>query len=630
MDETQKVNELDIDEKDLASNSRSSVTAGEETTGTRARPEFAASSTDISHNAARNLHQFGQSKNIVFVESHVLKEAPACIQEAYNTPGLKGRFLRFYSSYNFDQFIPRPVLHQWIQNGKLYREAKERQASHFELFFDLLFVGIVHQISDAAAESPTGAGLAKYVLTICPAYSIWSDVRDIVNRFGTDDVSQRAYILWIMILLVGYSNNASSIEIGSLEVSEAAEAVLATVDETVTRNSATHWALGFAAVAKFSKVLLILIYSSFLQQAQRALLLANINSLFSSILFLIAIFLPFHAQVGLVAAGIFIEYIMKLMGFVFVKIVEAARHCKARNVSRASTATLTKDEEQGGADTNDSREIISEDIQEGDELEDPVIRRARQYLPLADNQRVGEWVLEQKKHVRIPAINIEHHVDRLGAFVTIVLGEMVANVFFKNSIAPGINNEAGRAFLALMCAFNLNWLYFTSEACGNFIHALRRHWFTGGIFTVIHLPLIMALLLASSAVNKLVVDSDVESGLKFFFGSGVGIGVLCMSIIGMLHKNLDERTMPRKMDSCEGKDKCVDMHHIPQRLLRFERQHILGIRAFVGLGMIFLPFAHERLKSTNLLATYVGITGFLIAEEVLTRLERRPMPVRLD
>lgn len=132
-----------------------------------------------------------------------------------------------------------------------YREAKERQASRFELFFDLLFVGIIHQISDAATESPTGAGLAKYVLTVCPAYSIWSDVRDIVNQFGTDDVTQRAYILWIMILLVGYSNNASSIEIGSLEVSEAAEHVLAGLIET--RNNAIHWALGFAAVAKISK-----------------------------------------------------------------------------------------------------------------------------------------------------------------------------------------------------------------------------------------------------------------------------------------------------------------------------------------------------------------------------------------
>jgi len=321
------------------------------------------------------------------------------------------------------------------------------------------------------------------------------------------------------------------------------------------------------------------------------------------------------------------EYIMKFVGIFIVKIVEAASNCKAS----ASRSLSMKDEEQNGDERNESSEIIAEDILENNEQSqgDRVIRKARQYLP--QNQRVGEWVNDQKRHIRIPAINIEHHVDRIGAFVTIVLGEMVANVFFKNSIAPGINVEAGRSFLALMLAFNCNWLYFGSEACGNFIHALRRHWFTSAIFTFIHLPLIMALLLASSAVNKLVVSTDVESGLKFFFGSGIGVAILSMSVVGSLHKNLDdERTQPQKVQTRSGKEKCVDVHHIPQRILRFERKHILGIRAVVGLGMIFLPFAGERLQSTNLLATYVGITGFLIAEEALARLEKRPLAVRID
>lgn len=40
---------------------------------------------------------------------------------------------------------------------------------------------------------------------------------------------------------------------------------------------------------------------------------------------------------------------------------------------------------------------------------------------------------------RIPAINIEHHVERLGAFVTIVLGEMVISLLYKSSKSGGIN-----------------------------------------------------------------------------------------------------------------------------------------------------------------------------------------------
>ena len=105
----------------------------------------------------------------------------------------------------------------------------------------------MHQISEGAAEEPTGIGFAKYVLTFTPAFSIWSDVRDMANQFANDDVTQRAYILWIMLLLVGYSNNATSIRWGVPEGGESRTGI--------SRQStiAAHWALGFFVLAKASK-----------------------------------------------------------------------------------------------------------------------------------------------------------------------------------------------------------------------------------------------------------------------------------------------------------------------------------------------------------------------------------------
>lgn len=144
--------------------------------------------------------------------------------------------------YNLDRLLQKPILHQWLLDGKIYREATERQSSRFELFFDLLFVGIVHQIADSAADEPTGIGFAKYVLTFCPAFSIWGDLRDLANQFANDDVTQRAYILWTMILLVGYSNNATSIEWGDDGDGVSAASM-----------AAMRWALGFFVVAKASK-----------------------------------------------------------------------------------------------------------------------------------------------------------------------------------------------------------------------------------------------------------------------------------------------------------------------------------------------------------------------------------------
>lgn len=123
-----------------------------------------------------------------------------------------------------------------------------------------------------------------------------------------------------------------------------------------------------------------------------------------------------------------------------------------------------------------------------------------------------------------------------------------------------------------------------------------------------HLPLIMSLLLASSATNQLVVNETVESGVLWFFGAGVGVSVLCMAIIGAVHKSLDTHTS----------------------IFRFRRPHILSTRAIAGLALVFVPFAHEHINALQTLGIYVGMTGLLIVEEIAARLGPRELPERSD
>jgi hypothetical protein len=186
--------------------------------------------------------------------------------------------------------------------------------------------------------------------------------------------------------------------------------------------------------------------------------------------------------------------------------------------------------------------------------------------------------------------------------------------------------------LGLMVAFNLNWIYFDSEACRNFIHAIRRHWLTGLIFTMMHLPLALSLLLASAAMNRLVTGGVAESssslspagssaeiqagadspesgqlgplppGIYYFFGTGVGLSVICMAIIGMMHRNLD---------NCK-----------PRGVLRLSRSFVIGTRCALGLLMVLLPIAHERLTPLSMLGIYVAITAALIMEETFARIEK--------
>ncbi|WVO25273.1 uncharacterized protein IAS62_006664 [Cryptococcus decagattii] len=63
----------------------------------------------------------------------------------------------------------RPLtVRQWIEGGKIHREPVSRETPRFELFFDLLFVAIIHQLADAAIEEPGGRSVARFILTFWP------------------------------------------------------------------------------------------------------------------------------------------------------------------------------------------------------------------------------------------------------------------------------------------------------------------------------------------------------------------------------------------------------------------------------------------------------------------------------
>jgi hypothetical protein len=256
--------------------------------------------------------------------------------------------------YNIDQFLQRPRLHQWMSGGKIHRvqticytdshiiitysqEAGEQQSSRFELFFDLLFVGMVHQITEATAEQPTGIGFAKYVLTFVPAFSVWADVRDVANQYANDDVTQRAYILWIMILLVGYSNNASAIEFGKTETGP--EGALEGAILTEEGLTSMRWTLGFFVVAKLSRgqlpehchlswktngaaVVLSLVYALFLPLSRKPLFVSTLNAIVMAILFFIGIFTSLHVTISLVAVGIVLDYLLRVIGVLLFKTME--------------------------------------------------------------------------------------------------------------------------------------------------------------------------------------------------------------------------------------------------------------------------------------------------------------------
>lgn len=77
-----------------------------------------------------------------------------------------------------------------------------------------------------------------------------------------------------------------------------------------------------------------------------------------------------------------------------------------------------------------------------------------------------------------PAVNIEHKVERVNAFVCLVIGYGVVGVLYQNQ-GYGLNAFLGKAVLGLAQGFIFNWLYFEIDNGQLHVHAIRRHAMTG-------------------------------------------------------------------------------------------------------------------------------------------------------
>ncbi len=56
----------------------------------------------------------------------------------------------------------------------------------FEPFVDLLYVGIIAVVGDAAAEDATGFGLLRFSVTFILGWKMWSDLTLVVSWFETN------------------------------------------------------------------------------------------------------------------------------------------------------------------------------------------------------------------------------------------------------------------------------------------------------------------------------------------------------------------------------------------------------------------------------------------------------------
>ncbi|KFA77142.1 hypothetical protein S40288_05295 [Stachybotrys chartarum IBT 40288] len=458
-----------------------------------------------------NFNKFGYDADLRTYDNdgaHALARADSSFSSAEDAKSLMAR----RRPGETVKLFKRPVVKQWFHRGLLWRASEDTQIQAIELFFDLLFVGIVHVNGEYLAIHPTGHDLLRFSVTMIMSWRIWSDVTQILSCFTTN----MAYSFY--------------------------------EDES---HNTYEPLVAFYLTARLKDAVYYAVVSYFLPIIRGVLISHSVVILVSSALWIASIHVPMPDRLGLIWVALAID---------------VAAHAPSFLLSRYGQNN--KDDSGVGAKIYNLFEFF-------------------------------------------PAINIEHRVERTNAFVSLVFGYSVVAVLFQNYRDIEVNSFLVKSLLGLAQAFIFNWIYFDIDASNIHTHAIRRSGSAAALWQHIHLPFIMAFLVATAGLSLLVLASDVpladperlssnyrdlsldyiQSGTRFFYCHGLAIALLCMGVISWCHEHRKPPT------------------------LRWSKTVRLANRMVICFIMFFLPLAQD-LRSTNLIALTLCLVLWVLLVEL--------------
>ncbi|OAP61237.1 hypothetical protein AYL99_03438 [Fonsecaea erecta] len=172
--------------------------------------------------------------------------------------------------------------------------AKERE--RLDLFIDLIWVGIIGNLSEVFSslgfrpEDPDlGLAALVFILVFLPSWRIWDAMREFLNNYYMDDMVQRAFTLWVLVLSVFYGNQ------------------LAYLTENI--DEVKQWVISTYLVIFGAFGLIELAYSVFIKWLRKLVILQTILRLRSIALWVVAIEVSGARAIGPVCGAIFWEYL---------------------------------------------------------------------------------------------------------------------------------------------------------------------------------------------------------------------------------------------------------------------------------------------------------------------------------
>ncbi|TVY12845.1 hypothetical protein LARI1_G008847, partial [Lachnellula arida] len=488
-------------------------------------------------------------------ELHMLTDHSVSLDANFSKYGYSAHLRTYDDTSGGSSETSSPTVRQYFHKGLLWRASENTDVASFELFVDLLYVGIIAINGDHAAESPTGYELLRFSITFIMSWKIWSDLALIISWFETDDIMQRLFVLFVMSCLLGLTTN-----------------MLDFFNHTYSPLVSFYLAARlFMATYYF--------FLSFIIPMVRGMMYLNVlMTLIPAALWISSTHIPMPLRL----APIWIALALDLVGLV--------------------SASL--------------------------------LMRSKRAFP----RSVEAWI--DRAFEFIPALNIEHKVERINAFVTLVFGYSVVAIIYQSAAPFGLNAYYGKAALGLIQAFCFNWIYFELDGADLFAHAIRRsagacefsssipladwpgyppssrivHVLTreAMLWTTAHLPFIMSFVLGAAALSKLVIAHDCQDaevgylteaymaksegeipiGLRWFYCAGLGIALLCMAIISLSH-----------------------IHKDGPRGMRIRKKHRMANRFCVCVILLCLPTAHG-LNSLHLIAIVTGLVVWVLLLEL--------------
>ncbi|KAK5728753.1 hypothetical protein LTR15_001892 [Elasticomyces elasticus] len=181
----------------------------------------------------------------------------------------------------------KPIVRQYFHKGILWRASRSEEVQSFELFVDLLYVGILAINGDAVSEDPTGQALMFFIITFTLSWKIWNDMSQIISWFETDDIAQRISIIFLLSCLFGLTTNITQ-AFGHAEHGEhGGHGTYATL-------------IGFYLASRLFNVAYLMFIATILPMVRYPMICHISNAIIGSALWIASIHVPYPSQLILI------------------------------------------------------------------------------------------------------------------------------------------------------------------------------------------------------------------------------------------------------------------------------------------------------------------------------------------